>query len=73
MPSVATVSVTNPVVSVLLGALVLQERLDADPAWRAVLGIGGLALALFGAVVIASAEEGGGAEAPTASAQPAPV
>ena len=57
VPSVATVSVTNPVVSVLLGALVLQERLDADPAWSAVLGIGGLALALFGAVVIASAEE----------------
>ena len=31
VPSVATVSVTNPVVSVLLGALVLQERLDTDP------------------------------------------
>ena len=28
--SVATVSVANPVVSVLLGALVLQERLDHD-------------------------------------------
>ena len=30
--SVASVSVVNPVVSVLLGALVLQERLDHDAA-----------------------------------------
>ena len=73
VPSVATVSVTNPVVSVLLGALVLQERLDTDPAWRAVLGIGGLALALFGAVMIASAEEKDGVETETATAQPAPI
>jgi drug/metabolite transporter (DMT)-like permease len=73
VPSVATVSVTNPVISVLLGALVLQERLDTDPAWSAVLGIGGLALALFGAVMIASAEEEHGAEVETATAQPAPT
>ena len=53
----ATVSVANPVISVMLGALVLQERFDKNPAWHAVLGIGGLALALFGAVVIASAQE----------------
>jgi drug/metabolite transporter (DMT)-like permease len=57
VPSVATVSVANPVISVLLGALVLQERFDKDPPWHAVLGIGGLALALFGAVVISSAQE----------------
>ena len=69
----ATVSVTNPVVSVLLGALVLQERLDTDPAWHAVLGIGGLALALFGAVMIASAEEKGGHETPAATPEPAPI
>jgi drug/metabolite transporter (DMT)-like permease len=55
--SVATVSVANPVVSVLLGVLVLQERLDQPPAWHAVVAVGGLALALFGAVVIASASE----------------
>jgi drug/metabolite transporter (DMT)-like permease len=72
VPSVATVSVTNPVVSVLLGALVLQERLDTDPAWRAVLGIGGLALALFGAVMIASAEEKEGAQE-TVTGEPVPV
>jgi len=57
VPSVATVSVANPVVSVILGALVLQERLDRTPSWHAVVGIGGLALALFGAVVISSAQE----------------
>src|SRR5512132_847503 len=57
VPSVATVSVANPVVSVMLGALVLQERFDKTPPWHAVLGVGGLALALFGAVVISSAEE----------------
>jgi drug/metabolite transporter (DMT)-like permease len=56
--SVATVSVTNPVVSVLLGVLVLQERLDQPPAWHVVLAVGGLALALFGAVLIASVSEG---------------
>jgi uncharacterized membrane protein len=56
--SVATVSVANPVVSVLLGVLVLQERLDQPPAWHAVVAIGALAVALLGAVIIASASEG---------------
>lgn len=55
--SVATVSVANPVVSVMLGVLVLQERLDQPPAWHAVLAVGGLACALLGAVVVASASE----------------
>ena len=73
VPSVATVSVANPVVSVLLGALVLQERLDTDPAWHAVLGIGGLALALFGAVMIASAEEKGGRRDAGGHPEPAPI
>ena len=57
VPSVATVSVANPVVSVLLGALVLQERLDKNPSWHAVVAVGALCLALFGAVVISSARE----------------
>ena len=56
--SVATVSVTNPVVSVMLGVLVLEERLDQPPAWHVVFAILGLALALFGAVLIASVSEG---------------
>ncbi len=55
--SVATVSVANPVVSVLLGALVLQERLDRTPPWHAVVAVGALAVALLGAIVIASASE----------------
>ncbi len=53
--SVATVSVANPVVSVMLGALVLQERLDKDPEWYAVAAVVALAVALFGTIVIASA------------------
>jgi uncharacterized membrane protein len=57
VPSVATVSVANPVISVLLGALVLQERLDKDPPWHAVAAVGALCLALLGAVVISSARQ----------------
>jgi hypothetical protein len=56
--SVATVSVANPVVSVMLGALVLQERLDKTPPWHAVVAVGALAVSLLGAVIIASASEG---------------
>lgn len=55
--SVATVSVLNPVVSVMLGALVLQERLDKTPPWHAVVAVSALAAALLGAIVIASASE----------------
>src|SRR5262249_19606764 len=57
VPSVATVSVANPVLSVMLGALVLQERLDKNPPWHAVVVIAALCLALLGAVVISSARE----------------
>jgi hypothetical protein len=57
VPSVATVSVANPVVSVMLGALVLQETLDKNPAWHAVVAVGALGLALLGAVIISSAQE----------------
>jgi len=57
VPSVATVSVANPVVSVMLGALVLLERLDRDPPWHAVVACASLGLALLGAVVVSSAHE----------------
>jgi len=57
VPSVATVSVANPVVSVMLGALVLLERLDRDPPWHAVVAVASLGLAMFGAVVVSSARE----------------
>jgi uncharacterized membrane protein len=77
VPSVATVSVANPVVSVMLGALVLQETLDKDPPWHAVVALGSLGLALLGAVVISSAREQGPDDAPAAAdaqaAQPVPA
>src|SRR5262249_13575730 len=57
VPSVATVSVANPAVSVLLGALVLQERLGQKPPPRGGVAGGALCLALLGAVVISSARE----------------
>jgi uncharacterized membrane protein len=77
VPSVATVSVANPVVSVMLGALVLQETLDKDPPWHAVVAMGSLGLALLGAVVISSAREkapeGAPALADAQAPQPAPA
>lgn len=50
-PSVATVSVANPVVGVLLGVLLFDERLSR-PAWHVVVALIGLGLALGGAVLI---------------------
>jgi drug/metabolite transporter (DMT)-like permease len=55
--SVATVSVCNPLVSILLGTLLLQERL-AEPLWHKAVAYGGLALALLAAVEITRATEG---------------
>jgi EamA domain-containing membrane protein RarD len=53
---VATVSVANPVVGILLGTLLLDERLSR-PAWHVLLACVGLGLALAGAVVISIARE----------------
>lgn len=58
-PSVATVSVANPVVGILLGIILLEERLSR-PAWHVVLACIGLGLALVGAVVISIAHEARG-------------
>ena len=55
--SVAAVSVCNPLVSILIGTLLLDERL-AEPTWHKVIAYCGLGLALFGAVVISLATEG---------------
>jgi drug/metabolite transporter (DMT)-like permease len=55
-PSVATVSVANPVVGILIGVLLLDERLSR-PAWHVVVAMIGLALALIGAVVISLQSE----------------
>jgi drug/metabolite transporter (DMT)-like permease len=70
VPSVAAVSVANPVVSVMLGALVLQERLEKNPSWHAVVAVGALGLALVGSVVISSAQatDGETEEAPASAA-----
>ncbi len=56
-PSVATVSVCNPLVSILIGTLLLEERL-ADPAWHKVVAFSGLGVALLGAVAISLSTEG---------------
>jgi drug/metabolite transporter (DMT)-like permease len=56
-PSVATVSVANPVVGILLGIILLDERLSR-PAWHVVVACIGLAVALVGAVAISLAREG---------------
>ena len=61
--SVATVSVSNPIVSVVLGTLLFDERLSR-PAWHVVVAVCGLALAMLGAVAISIAREKGGGEAP---------
>ena len=55
-PSVATVSVANPVVGILLGILLLDERLSR-PMWHVLLAVAGLVIALVGAVVISLAQE----------------
>ena len=55
-PSVATVSVANPIVGILIGTLLLDERLSR-PAWHVVIAVIGLALALAGAVAISLARE----------------
>jgi drug/metabolite transporter (DMT)-like permease len=57
-PSVATVSVANPLVGILIGVLLLDERLSR-PGWHILVAVIGLGLALLGAVVISLAREAG--------------
>jgi hypothetical protein len=66
-PSVATVSVANPVVGILIGILLFDERLSR-PAWHVAVALVGLGVALVGAVLIALARhEGEEEERPVAS------
>jgi drug/metabolite transporter (DMT)-like permease len=65
-PSVATVSVANPLVGIMIGVLLLDERFSR-PTWHIVLAIVGLGLALIGAVVISLAREA--AKEPAGSAE----
>jgi len=55
-PSVATVSVANPIVGIAIGTILLNETLSR-PTWHIVIAVIGLALALVGAVVISLAHE----------------
>jgi drug/metabolite transporter (DMT)-like permease len=66
-PSVATVSVANPIVGILIGILLLDERLSR-PAWHVVIAVIGLGLALVGAVVISLAREATKDDAPAPNA-----
>ena len=68
--SVATVSVCNPLVGIIIGTLLLDERL-ADPLWHKVVAYTGLGIALAGAVAISSSTEGAREE--HGSAVPAPA
>jgi uncharacterized membrane protein len=68
-PSVATVSVANPIVGILLGIILLDERLSR-PAWHVVVACIGLGLALAGAVVISLAREAAGGSEPVAPPAP---
>jgi len=70
--SVATVSVCNPLVSIVIGTLLLDERL-AEPQWHKVIAYCGLAVALLGAVVISLATEGEKEEGGATTAAPAPA
>jgi len=60
-PSVATVSVANPIVGIALGIILFDERLSR-PAWHVVVACIGLGVALAGAVLISLAREGSSAE-----------
>jgi drug/metabolite transporter (DMT)-like permease len=66
-PSVATVSVANPIVGILIGVLLFDERLSR-PGWHIVVAVIGLGLALVGAVVISLAREVTPVEEPAADA-----
>ena len=70
--SVATVSVCNPLVGIVIGTLLLDERL-AEPTWHKVVAYCGLGLALVGAVVISLATEGEKEEKTGPTVAPAPA
>jgi drug/metabolite transporter (DMT)-like permease len=65
-------SVANPLVGILIGVLLLDERFSR-PAWHIVFALAGLGLALIGAVVISFAGEAGKERIPRGESPPAPV
>jgi drug/metabolite transporter (DMT)-like permease len=54
--SVATVSTANPIVCVVIGTLLFDERLERPP-WHIVVAVVGLAVAMLGAITISVARE----------------
>ena len=70
--SVATVSTANPIVSVLIGTLLFDERLSR-PLWHVVVAFVGLGLAMFGAAIISMAREGGGRTEKPLAPEPVPA
>ena len=68
--SVATVSVCNPIVGIVIGTLLLDERLS-EPTWHKVVAYSALGVALVGAVVISMGTEGA-KEAASGRSEPAP-
>ena len=68
--SVATVSTFNPIVSVLIGVVLFDERLS-DPRWHKIVAVAGMLLAMGGAIAISKAREGTATE-PRAAERPEP-
>ena len=70
--SVATVSTFNPIVSVLIGIVLFDERLS-DPRWHKIVAVGGMLVAMGGAIAISKAREGTDAAIePRAAERPEP-
>lgn len=69
-PAVATTSVANPLVSVLLGVVLLEERL-APPTWHKVVALAALGVALAAAVAISLSEERARSSGATSRTEPA--
>jgi drug/metabolite transporter (DMT)-like permease len=70
--SVATVSVCNPLVSIVIGTLLLDERL-AEPTWHKIVAYCALGVALAGAAVISMSTEGAREADVGGEAAPAPA
>jgi drug/metabolite transporter (DMT)-like permease len=70
--SVASVSGCNPLVSIVIGTLLLDERL-AEPTWHRVVAYSGLGVALLGAAVVSLATEGEKEETAQPTAAPTPA
>ena len=65
-------SVCNPLVSIVIGTLLLDERL-AEPTWHKVVAYAGLGLALAGAGLISMATESAKEATDGGPAAPAPA